>query len=144
MVSICVDVLSDAQVYSEHACKATIDCDDVKLAIQRKVNFSFPQSPPRELVHVRACFFIEHYLKGLTLVIRFYWSWLGPGVALPPEQDALICPNYQLAIPKKKPTQVTEEMVEDEEPSEPNPPQEPEPSGVPQNTPQWVSFQCSV
>ncbi|RXH67446.1 hypothetical protein DVH24_027593, partial [Malus domestica] len=89
-----VDVLSDAQVYSEHACKATIDCDDVKLAIQRKVNFSFPQSPPREGLE-------WHCHLNRTL---------------------------------------TEEMVEDEEPSEPNPPQEPEPSGVPQNTPQWVSF----
>ncbi|KAL9325692.1 hypothetical protein ACSQ67_006337 [Phaseolus vulgaris] len=44
-----VDVLTDAQVYSEHAGKSAIDCDDVKLAIQSKVNFSFSQPPPREL-----------------------------------------------------------------------------------------------
>lgn len=44
-----VDVLTDAQVYSEHAGKAAIDCDDVKLAIQSKVNFSFSQPPPREV-----------------------------------------------------------------------------------------------
>ena len=44
-----VDVLSDAQVYSEHAAKPTIDCDDVKLAIQSKVNFSFSQPLPREV-----------------------------------------------------------------------------------------------
>ncbi|XP_021736411.1 transcription initiation factor TFIID subunit 9-like [Chenopodium quinoa] len=43
-----VDVLTDAHVYSEHAGKASIDCDDVKLAIQSKVNFSFSQPPPRE------------------------------------------------------------------------------------------------
>ena len=44
-----VDVLTDAQVYSEHAGKSAIDCDDVKLAIQSKVNFSFSQPPPREV-----------------------------------------------------------------------------------------------
>lgn len=46
-----VDVLTDAQVYSEHAGKAAIDCDDVKLAIQSKVNFSFSHPPPREVIH---------------------------------------------------------------------------------------------
>jgi len=44
-----VDVLTDAQVYSEHAGKASIDSDDIKLAIQSKVNFSFSQPPPREV-----------------------------------------------------------------------------------------------
>lgn len=44
-----VDVLSDAQVYSEYAGKTTIDCDDMKLAIQSKVNCSFSQPPPREV-----------------------------------------------------------------------------------------------
>lgn len=44
-----VDVLTDAQVYSEHASKSTIDCEDIKLAIQSKVNFSFSQPPPREV-----------------------------------------------------------------------------------------------
>lgn len=44
-----VDVLGDAQTYSEHAGKVAIDCDDVKLAIQSRVNFSFSQPPPREV-----------------------------------------------------------------------------------------------
>lgn len=47
-----VDVLTDAQVYSEHAGKSEIDCDDVKLAIQSKLNFSFSQPPPREVILV--------------------------------------------------------------------------------------------
>lgn len=46
-----VDVLTDAQVYSEHASKPAIDCDDVKLAIQSKVNFSFSQPPAREVIY---------------------------------------------------------------------------------------------
>lgn len=41
--------LTDAQVYAEHAGKATIDSDDVKLAIQSKDNFCFSQPPPREV-----------------------------------------------------------------------------------------------
>ncbi len=44
-----VDVLGDAQTYSEHAGKPSIDRDDVKLAIQSRVNFSFSQPPPREV-----------------------------------------------------------------------------------------------
>lgn len=43
------DVLGDAQSYSEHCGKASIDSDDVKLAIQSKINFSFSQPPPREV-----------------------------------------------------------------------------------------------
>ncbi|ONM27947.1 Transcription initiation factor TFIID subunit 9 [Zea mays] len=42
------DVLGDAQVYADHAGKAQIDADDVRLAIQAKVNFSFSQPPSRE------------------------------------------------------------------------------------------------
>lgn len=45
-----VDVLTDAQVYSEHASKSAIDLDDVKLAIQSQANFSFSQPPPREVI----------------------------------------------------------------------------------------------
>lgn len=44
-----VDVLEDAQVYSEHASKSAIDTDDVKLAVQARVNQSFSQPPPREV-----------------------------------------------------------------------------------------------
>ncbi|CAB4302765.1 unnamed protein product [Prunus armeniaca] len=126
-----VDVLTDAQVYSEHAGKPAIDCDDVKLAIQSKVNFSFSQPPPREVL-------LE--LARNRNKIPLPKSIAGPGVALPPEQDTLISPNYQLAIPKKQSAQAVEEMEEDEEPAEPNPPPEQKPSDLPQGTPQRVSF----
>lgn len=49
-----VDVLTDAQVYSEHATKSTIDSDDLKLAIHSKLNFTSPQPPPRE-VTIHTC-----------------------------------------------------------------------------------------
>lgn len=59
-----VDVLTDAQVYSEHAGKSAIDCDDVKLAIQSKVNFSFSQPPPREVT--------KNKKFSLTLTFNFF------------------------------------------------------------------------
>ncbi|CAM6082234.1 unnamed protein product [Calypogeia fissa] len=42
-----VQVLGDTQVYSEHAGKAALDCNNVKLAIQLRVDFTFWQLPPR-------------------------------------------------------------------------------------------------
>ena len=38
-----VDVLTDAQVYSDHASKSAIDIDDVKLAIQSQANLALPK-----------------------------------------------------------------------------------------------------
>ncbi|KAL8488984.1 hypothetical protein ACS0TY_024575 [Phlomoides rotata] len=127
------DVLTDAQVYSEHAGKSTIDSDDVKLAIQSKVNSSFSQPPPREVL-------LE--LAKSRNKIPLPKSITGPGIPLPPEQDTLISPNYQLAIPKRHNSQPPEETEDDEEIAELNP--NPDPSRVardlPQETSQRVSF----
>ncbi|XP_051152092.1 transcription initiation factor TFIID subunit 9 [Andrographis paniculata] len=131
-----VDVLTDAQIYSEHAGKSGIDSDDVKLAIQSKVNFSFAQPPPREVL-------LE--LAQSRNKIPLPKSVPGPGIPLPPEQDILISPNYQLAIPKRQNTQPAEETEEDEETADPNPnPNNSNPPqdrrDLPQGTPQRVSF----
>ncbi|CAI9280363.1 unnamed protein product [Lactuca saligna] len=101
-----VDVLTDAQVYSEHAGKSTIDSDDVKLAIQSKVNFSFSQPPPREVL-------LE--LARNRNKIPLPKSIAGPGMALPPDSDTLISPNYQLVIPRKRTNEAIEETEEEEE-----------------------------
>lgn len=98
-----VDVLGDAQTYSEHAGKPSIDRDDVKLAIQSRVNFSFSQPPPREtlveLAKVRNSIPLPKIIGA-------------PGIALPPElNNTLIAPNYQLAVP----TRTFREMEEEEE-----------------------------
>lgn len=66
-----VDVLTDAQVYSEHAGKAAIDCDDLKLAIQSKVNFSFSQPPPREVIWL-------HNFNSCTMFFFFFSLFLSP------------------------------------------------------------------
>ncbi|KAK9131410.1 hypothetical protein Sjap_011897 [Stephania japonica] len=131
-----VDVLTDAQVYSEHAGKPAIDTDDIKLAIQTKVNFSFSQPPPRETDKLLDQVLLE--LARNRNKIPLPKSIAGPGISLPPEVDTLISPNYQLALPKR-PYQAIEETEEDEEGANPNPSQE-QKSDQPQQTPQRVSF----
>ncbi|KAG8388421.1 hypothetical protein BUALT_Bualt02G0124100 [Buddleja alternifolia] len=106
-----VDVLTDGQVYSEHAGKSVIDSDDIKLAIQSKVNFSFSQPPPREVL-------LE--LARSRNKVPLPKSIVGHGIHLPPDRDTLISPNYQLAIPKRQNIEPAEETEEDEE-ADPNP-----------------------
>ncbi|CAN0906963.1 Transcription initiation factor TFIID subunit 9 [Linum grandiflorum] len=125
-----VDVLTDAQVYSEHAGKSTVDTEDVKLAIQSKVNFSFSQPPPREVL-------LE--LARNRNKIPLPKSAPGPGTPLPPDQDTLISPNYQLAMPRKQLPQVEEMEEDDEESGDPNVPT-PQPQQHQTPPPQRVSF----
>lgn len=87
-----VEVLGDAQTYSEHAGKPAIDCDDVKLAIQSRVNSSFQQPPPREMLVDLAK---ARNSIPLPKIIGGY------GISLPPEVDTLIYPNYQLILPTR-------------------------------------------
>lgn len=68
-----VDTLTDAQVYSEHASKSAIDCDDIKLAIQSKVNSSFSQPPPREVFH----FNFNFLLLSLILIYSQKYKLFG-------------------------------------------------------------------
>ncbi|XP_044538425.1 transcription initiation factor TFIID subunit 9B [Gracilinanus agilis] len=41
-------ILDDAKIYSSHAKKATVDADDVRLAIQCRSDQSFTSPPPRD------------------------------------------------------------------------------------------------
>lgn len=43
-------VLEDAIVYSKHAGKKDVDADDVQLAIQSRLDHSYTNPPPREVV----------------------------------------------------------------------------------------------
>ncbi|KAF7031891.1 hypothetical protein CFC21_043141 [Triticum aestivum] len=100
------DVLGDAQVYADHAAKPQLDADDVRLAIQAKVNFSFCQPPPREVL-------LE--LARSRNKIPLPKSIAPPGsIPLPPEQDTLLSENYQL-LPALKPPAQTEEAEDDNE-----------------------------
>ncbi|XP_056168849.1 transcription initiation factor TFIID subunit 9-like isoform X2 [Syzygium oleosum] len=123
------DVLTDAQLYSEHAGKGLIDSDDIKLAIQSRVNFTFSQPPPRGVL-------LE--LAKNRNKIPLPRTVAGPGTLLPPELDTLIFPNYQLAIPEK---QSLEELEQDEV-AKLNPSLEHSTESV-QHTHQRVSFSLS-
>ena len=59
------DVLSDSKVYAEHAGKSHIDVDDVRLAIQSRVTFSFTQPPPREVCSLVFQCRIASLLRGV-------------------------------------------------------------------------------
>lgn len=62
-------------------------------------------------------------------------------MALPPDSDTLISPNYQLLISKKRTSEAIEETEEDEEASDSKPNQSQEQrTDLPQSTPQRVSF----
>ncbi|PKA63997.1 hypothetical protein AXF42_Ash005009 [Apostasia shenzhenica] len=130
-----VDVLSDAQIYAEHAGKNVIDPDDVRLAIQSKVNFSFSQPPPREILLELAR---NRNKTPLPKTIA------PPGsIPLPPDQDTLISPNYQLLIPRNQPAQVEETEEEDALDTNPNPsfpPDQQTAADQQQHVPQRVSF----
>ncbi|KAK8970812.1 hypothetical protein KSP40_PGU013542 [Platanthera guangdongensis] len=160
-----VDVLSDAQIYAEHAGKAIVDPDDVRLAIQSKVNFSFSQPPPREISEGTECEVrpfgqtMDATEKGSEKRRKEPWRlWrkekqpglleaesvllelartrnktalpktLAPAgsIPLPPEQDTLVSPNYQLLIPRKQLPQI-EETEEDEDVPNPTPNANPNP-----------------
>ena len=43
-------ILDDAKIYSSHAKKATVDTDDVRLAIQCRADQSFTSPPPRDFL----------------------------------------------------------------------------------------------
>ena len=47
-------ILDDAKIYSSHAKKATVDADDVRLAIQCRADQSFTSPPPRDFF-IRYC-----------------------------------------------------------------------------------------
>eukprot|EP00164_Ancoracysta_twista_P007421 GFYU01010533.1.p1 GENE.GFYU01010533.1~~GFYU01010533.1.p1 ORF type:complete len:218 (-),score=35.44 GFYU01010533.1:411-1064(-) len=90
------DVLQDANVYSDHAGKSDIDIEDIRLAIQSRVNFTFTQPPSREhlleLANKRNCMPLPVIPKRL-------------GVLLPPEKFCLTSPTYQVNVKKPKPAE---------------------------------------
>ncbi|KMZ62302.1 Transcription initiation factor TFIID subunit [Zostera marina] len=87
------EVLSDAQIYSNHASKSSIDVDDVKLAIQNSTNsIVSPQLPSHDIL-------IELAKSKNKLPLP---KLIGNGgMRILPEQDTLINPNYQLFIPEQ-------------------------------------------
>lgn len=86
------DVLEDAKVYSNHASRKTIDTEDIKLAVQMKMDHSFTMPPPRDLLMGIAR---EKNSQPLPLVKPYC------GPRLPPDRYCLSQPNYKLKTLKK-------------------------------------------
>ncbi|ESP04893.1 hypothetical protein LOTGIDRAFT_109218 [Lottia gigantea] len=86
------DILDDAKIYSSHANKKTIDVDDVKLAVQCKMDHSFTAPPPRDLLMDIS----RHKNNQQLPLIKPY-----TGPRLPPDRYCLSAPNYKLKTAKK-------------------------------------------
>ena len=50
VVGYLTDVLEDAKLCSSHANKKSIDLDDIKMAIQFKLDHSYTNPPPRDVI----------------------------------------------------------------------------------------------
>ena len=85
-------ILDDAKIYSSRAKKATVDADDVRLAIQFHADQSFTSLPPRD-------FFIRYRKakKSNPFSVKPY-----SGPRLPPDRYCLTAPNYRLKSLQKK------------------------------------------
>ncbi|XP_041354409.1 transcription initiation factor TFIID subunit 9B-like [Gigantopelta aegis] len=92
------DVLDDAKVYSSHANKKNLDCDDIKLAIQCRMDHSFTTPPPRDLLMD-----IARYRNAQQLPLIKPYSQ----PRLPPDRYCLSAPNYKLKTLRKPRSQIT-------------------------------------
>ncbi|KAF9172956.1 Transcription initiation factor TFIID subunit 9 [Mortierella sp. AD011] len=87
------DVFQDALLYSEHAGRTEVGLEDVKLAIQGRVNHSFTSPPPKEFLLELA---EEKNKVPLPIIQEKY------GIRLPHERHCLTAVNFQL-IPELPP-----------------------------------------
>ncbi|EGO01854.1 hypothetical protein SERLA73DRAFT_49023 [Serpula lacrymans var. lacrymans S7.3] len=111
-------ILSDAQVYAEHAGRAgaaKIEMDDIVLAIQARVGWEFGGRVPKEYLLSLAT---QTNATPLPAVPEVF------GVRLPPANETLTAVNFDL-IPNKPPPGVKlydeeiEEIEDDDEPETP-------------------------
>ncbi|KAF6033810.1 TAF9B [Bugula neritina] len=87
------DILDDAKAFSAHAGKKSIDVEDTKLAVQLKLDKSYTNPPPRELLLDVA----THRNSQSLPLIKPY-----TGPKLPPDRYCLSAMNYQLRNSKRQ------------------------------------------
>lgn len=87
-----LDVVSDAQTFSEHASRKDINLEDIKLAIGSKVGSSFTSPPGRTF---NAQLADELNQRPLPPIPSKF------GVRLPPDQYTLTSTNFQIAVETK-------------------------------------------
>ncbi|XP_059397734.1 transcription initiation factor TFIID subunit 9-like [Carassius carassius] len=86
-------IIEDAKIYSTHAKKSTVDADDIKLAIQCRVDQSFISPPPRD-------FLLDIARQKNQTPLPLIKPYTGP--RLPPDRYCLTAPNYRLKSLQKK------------------------------------------
>ncbi|XP_028671262.1 transcription initiation factor TFIID subunit 9 [Erpetoichthys calabaricus] len=86
-------ILEDAKIYSSHAKKSNVDADDVRLAIQCRMDQSFTSPPPRD-------FLLEVARQKNQTPLPLIKPYCGP--RLPPDRYCLTAPNYRLKSLQKK------------------------------------------
>ncbi|RIB02825.1 transcription initiation factor IID, 31kD subunit-domain-containing protein [Gigaspora rosea] len=89
-----IDVIQDAAAYAEHTGKNDIDDDDIKLAIQGRINHSFIHPPQQEFLTQLAK---EQNKEPLPQVPLRY------GLRLPPERHCLTALNFKIISEVKHP-----------------------------------------
>ncbi|XP_052443852.1 transcription initiation factor TFIID subunit 9-like isoform X1 [Carassius gibelio] len=86
-------IIEDAKIYSTHAKKSNVDADDVRLAIQCRVDQSFTSPPPRD-------FLLDIARQKNQTPLPLIKPYTGP--RLPPDRYCLTTPNYRLKSLQKK------------------------------------------
>ncbi|RHZ88098.1 hypothetical protein Glove_26g138 [Diversispora epigaea] len=99
-----IDVIQDASAYAEHTGKNEMDIDDVKLAIQGRINHSFIAPPKQEFLAQLAK---EQNKEPLPPVPLKY------GLRLPPDRHCLTAINFQLIPEPPPPPPMPQYMQED-------------------------------
>ncbi|KAJ3214010.1 Transcription initiation factor TFIID subunit 9B [Dinochytrium kinnereticum] len=97
-----LDILADAQLFSEHASRSNIEVDDVRLAVEGKVAHSFTSAPSKEVLLEMAQ---ARNAIPLPLMQEKY------GLRLPPERNCLTGINFniipqRIAAPASEPFQM--------------------------------------
>ncbi|KAM6911139.1 transcription initiation factor TFIID subunit 9 [Lycodopsis pacificus] len=86
-------IIEDAKIYATHAKKSSVDADDIKLAIQCRMDQSFTSPPPRD-------FLLEVARQKNLTPLPLIKPYTGP--RLPPDRYCLTAPNYRLKAVQKK------------------------------------------
>ncbi|XP_016366515.1 transcription initiation factor TFIID subunit 9-like [Sinocyclocheilus rhinocerous] len=86
-------IIEDAKIYSTHAKKSNVDADDIRLAIQCRVDQSFTSPPPRD-------FLLDIARQKNQTPLPLIKPYTGP--RLPPDRYCLTAPNYRLKFLQKK------------------------------------------
>lgn len=88
-------IIEDAKIYASHAKKSNLDADDIRLAIQCRMDQSFTSPPPRD-------FLLEVARQKNQTPLPLIKPYSGP--RLPPDRYCLTAPNYRLKSLHKKVT----------------------------------------